>query len=139
MRTYWSFLFLIFWGMIFDILRRVHALLLPPPVAATAGATNAAPAAAAPATEAEARVAWLESMIPMGMVHDSWYLDHDFSPSTLVKALGHREHESGLTITTRPGFSVLTRSMNSFMMLRICFGKDCMAFKPTAFLTVFSK
>ena len=112
-----------------------------PVAAASAAATATAAAAAAPATASAAAVegTWLESMIPIGMGQDSWYLVHAFSPSFLVKALSLRDRESGLTMTIRSRFSALIFVTNCFISSLIFFGKDCVALRPAAFLTVFSK
>ena len=108
------------------------------PVAAASAAATAT-AAAAPAAASAAAAEGLESMMPIGMGQDSWYLVHAFSPSFLVKALSLRDRESGLTMTIRSGFSALIFVTNCFISSLIFFGKDCVALRPAAFLTVFSK
>ena len=89
------------------------------PASATADAD--APALATKGAAAEG------SMMPSGMATDSWYFDHDCSPSRLVKAFRRRDLESGLTMTMSPGFSALTLDMKLFISSRTFFRKDWVA------------
>ena len=88
------------------------------PASATADADAPAPARGATAEG---------SMMPSGMATDSWYFDHDFSPSRMVKAFRRRDLESGLTMTMSPGFSALTLDMKLFISSRTFFRKDWVA------------